>query len=315
MPDQDAAAEPQDGQANAVGRGRRQRRVREVDFARPTKFTQDQQRRIARGHDSFCRAVSTLLSAEVRTPVELEVVNVDQQTWSSAVSEIPQPSLLAVIGTSHGTRLLLSVEQWATVLMIERLLGGVTTAKTPTGELTDIEIALARRILGTIVGQLTRTWEELLSTTLELSGLETQQASVQLATSSEPTLAIAIEARIEGQTASLRLLLPYRAIETALEQLAGGQYGDHTEVEADAQAEESVRLALRSVEVELRAEIGSCELTVDEVLALAPGDVLRLGPASGGSALYADNVAIHRTKPGRSGTRRAVQILERIEGA
>lgn len=311
-PDQDAVAEPQEGQAN--GRGRRQRRVREVDFARPTKFTPDQQRRIARGHDSFCRAVSTLLSAEVRTPVELEVVNVDQQTWSSAVSEIPQPSLLAVIGTSHGTRLLLSVEQWSIVLMIERLLGGVTTAKTDAGELTDIEVALARRILGTVVGQLTRTWEELLSTTLELSGLETQQASVQLAPSSEPTLAIAIEARIEGQTTSLRLLLPYRAIETALEGLSGGQYGDHSIVEADAQAEESVRLALRSVEVELRAEIGSCELTVDEVLALAPGDLIRLGPASSGSALYADNVAIHRTKPGRSGNRRAVEILERIEG-
>src|SRR5262249_6078582 len=98
QPDQDAVAELREGQGS--GRGRRQRRVREVDFARPTKFTQDQQRRIARGHDSFCRAVSTLLSAEVRTAVELEVVNVDQQTWSSAVGEIPQPSLLAVIGTS-----------------------------------------------------------------------------------------------------------------------------------------------------------------------------------------------------------------------
>jgi flagellar motor switch protein FliM len=311
QPDQDAFPEAHEGQA--AGRGRRQRRVRDVDFARPTKFAQDQQRRIARGHDSFCRAVSTLLSAEVRTPVEIEVVNVDQQTWSSAVGDIPQPSLLAVIGTSHGTRLLLSVERWAVVLMIERLLGGVTSPQTESEELTDIELALARRILGTIVGQLTRTWEELLATTLELSGLETQQASVQLASSSEPTLSIAMEARIEDETCSLRLLLPYRAIETALEQLAATRY-DSSAVEADAQAEESVRLALRNVEVELRAEIGSCELTVEEVLALAPGDVLRLGPASGGNALYADNVAIHRTKPGRSGTRRAVEILERIEG-
>jgi flagellar motor switch protein FliM len=310
QPDQDAVADPREGQ----GRGRRQRRVREVDFARPTKFTPDQQRRIARGHDSFCRAVSTLLSAEVRTAVELEVVNVDQQTWSSAVGEIPQPSLLAVIGTSHGTRLLLSVERWAAVLMIERLLGGVVGAKSAASELTEIEVALARRILGTLVDQLTRTWEELLSTTLELSGLETQQAGVQLASSSEPTLVVAIEGRIEEETTSLRLLLPYRAIEPALEALGGGQYGDHGYAEVDVQAEESVRLALRTVEVELRAEIGSCELTVDEVLALAPGDVLRLGPASGGT-LYADNVAIHRTKPGRSGTRRAVEILERIEGA
>jgi flagellar motor switch protein FliM len=240
-------------------------------------------------------------------------VNVDQQTWSSAVSEIPQPSLLAVIGTSHGTQLLLSVERTAIALMIERLLGGVTAVKSTDTELTEIEVALARRIIRTIVGQLTRTWEELLSTTLELSGLETQQASVQLASASEPTLAIAIELRSEGLSTSLRLLLPYRAIETALGGLAGGQYGDHADVEVDPQAEESVRLAVRGVEVELRAEIGSCELTVDEVLALAPGDVLRLGPASAGSVLYADNVAIHRTKPGRSGNRRAVEILGQIE--
>src|SRR5262249_308344 len=189
LADQDAVGEPQEG--HATGHGRRQRRVREVDFARPTKFTPDQQRRIARGHDSFCRAISTLLSAEVRTPVEFEVVNVDQQTWSSAVSEIPQPSLLAVIGTSHGTQLLLSVERWSALLMIERRLGGVAGSKPAENELTDIEVALARRIVGTIVGQLTRTWEELLSTTLQLSGIETQQTGVQLASASEPTLVIA----------------------------------------------------------------------------------------------------------------------------
>ena len=310
-PDQDVLGEPQDGSAH----GRRPRRVREVDFARPTKFTPDQQRRIARGHDSFCRAISTLLSAEVRTPVEFEVVNVDQQTWSSAVSEIPQPSLLAVLGTSHQTQLLLSIERAPALVMIERLLGGVTASKQTETELTEIEIALARRILGTIVGQLTRTWEELLSTTLQLWGLETQQAGVQLASASEPTLVVAIETRLEGEPGSMRLLLPYRAMESVLDALAAGRYGDHGDVEADPQAEESVRLAVRGIEVELRAEIGSCELTVDEVLALVPGDVLRLGSASSGCALYADNVAIHRTKPGRSGTRRAVEILGQIEGA
>src|SRR5262249_57137472 len=124
----------------------------------------------ARGHDSFGRAFATLLCAHARTPVQFEVVNVDQQTWSSAVSEIPQPSLLAVIGTSHGTQLLLSVERWSALLMIERLLGGVAGSKpSEESELTEIEVALVRRILGTLVAQLTRTWEALLSTTLELS--------------------------------------------------------------------------------------------------------------------------------------------------
>lgn len=299
-----------DGQAPAPGR---QRRVREVDFARPTKFAQEQQRRIARGHEGFCRSVSTQLSAEIRTPVELEIVNVDQQVWSSALAEIPQMSLFAIVGTSHGTRILLSIEQWSVVLMIERLLGSVTTAALTDVRLTEIELALARRILDTLVTQLSRTWEELLSTSVELTALETQQTTVQLAPSSEPTLVITAEMKIEERPSTLKVLLPHRAIEIALAQLARSHYGESSDGETDASAEEALRLVLRGVEVEVRAQVGARELTVDEVLALAPGDIVRLGPSSAGGILYADAVPIHRTKPGRSGNRRAVEILERIE--
>jgi flagellar motor switch protein FliM len=49
------------------------------------------------------------------------------------------------------------------------------------------------------------------------------------------------------------------------------------------------------------------------VLALQPGDVLSLGaPADGGVTLFADKVPVHHAKPGRSGSRRAVQIVDRV---
>ena len=35
----------------------RPRRVRDIDFSRPSKFTQDQVRRYQRAHDAFCRTV------------------------------------------------------------------------------------------------------------------------------------------------------------------------------------------------------------------------------------------------------------------
>ena len=52
------------------------------------------------------------------------------------------------------------------------------------------------------------------------------------------------------------------------------------------------------------------------MLALQPGDVLRLdAPAEAGVTLFADKVPVHRAKPGRSGSRRAVQITDRVEEA
>jgi flagellar motor switch protein FliM len=197
--------------------------------------------------------------------------------------------------------------------MIERLLGSTIGAKALERELTEIELALARRIFNTVVAQLSRAWEELLQTSLGLVGVETQQSNIQLAPSSEPTLAITIELQLAGLSSTITLLFPHRSIEHHLELITTGQYGEYADALADEQAEQLVQQALRTVSVEVRAEIGSTELTIDEVLALAPGDTIKLGPASSGGTLYADSVPIHRTKAGLSGNRRAVEVLERIE--
>src|SRR4029079_2883318 len=49
---------------------RRSPRLRTMNFARPTKFTSDQERRLSRSLESFCRTASTRLSAELRLPTE-----------------------------------------------------------------------------------------------------------------------------------------------------------------------------------------------------------------------------------------------------
>jgi flagellar motor switch protein FliM len=294
-------------------RARRARRVREVDFSRPTKFSQDQQRRIGHGYEGFCRSVSTQLSAQLHTPVELELLSIDQQNWSAALGEIPKASLYAVVATDSGLNLLIGIERAALMRMIERLLGAVQSSPPLERDLTEIELALARRLLGTMIVQLSRAWEELMGSALTLLVFETQVANIQLVPSSEPTLAITSEIRIDENPSAFTLLVPHRSIEADLQKLTAGMYGESADVRADAQTGEAVSAALRSVTVELRAEVGSNELTIDEVLALRPGDLVRLGPCASGATLFAESVPIHRTRPGRSGTRRAVEILDRIE--
>jgi len=291
---------------------RRQKRVREVDFSRPTKFSQDQQRRLGHGYEGFCRTVSTQLSAQLHTEFELDLVSTDQQNWAAALGDVPKPSLYAVVATSAGLNLLVSIELGAMMRMGERLLGGSFSSPPLERDPTEIELTLARRLLTTMIGVLSRAWDELLGTTLSLLVLETQEANIQLVPSSEPTLAITSELRMDGHTSAFTLLVPHRSIEADLPKLTVAHYGDAPDELPDAQSGEATAAVLRGVTVEVRAEVGSSGLTIDEVLALQPGDLVRLGPCTTGGTLFAEAVPIHRTRPGRSGSRRAVEILDRI---
>jgi flagellar motor switch protein FliM len=142
--------------------------------------------------------------------------------------------------------------------------------------------------------------------------LESQIASIHLAPPSEPTLVLTIEVKLDRTSSTLSLVLPYRAIEKVLPQLSGSQYG---EAHVDPATAGAVRAGMAEVEVEMRAEIASTNIPIDEVLALRPGDVLRFRvPAADGVTLYAGQVPAHRARPGRNGNRRAIQIVERLGG-
>lgn len=291
---------------------RRPRRVHTIDFSRPTKFTQEQQRRIERAHETFCRTTATQLSAELRAPIELEVLNVVQQTWAGAVSDIP-PSLYGVVMLEPAqTMMLLSVELDGVHRLVTRLLGGSEPGQAPDRPPTEIELTVSRRVLETLVTGLAPIWVDLLGLQPSLAALETQPQSIQLAPPSEPSLSITLEMREPRSSSTIAIVVPHRAIGHVVERLSSShQWGDAHD--AEDQDEELLRASLATIDAEARVEVGAVELTIDEVLRLGEGDIVSLGiPASTGVTVYVDGVPVHHARPGRSGTRRAVQILDRL---
>ena len=81
---------------------RRQPRIRDIDFSRPTKFSQEHQRRIVRLHETFCRAIGTQLSAELRLPLEFQLISTTQMSWASATGELPAASLFGIMDVLPG---------------------------------------------------------------------------------------------------------------------------------------------------------------------------------------------------------------------
>jgi flagellar motor switch protein FliM len=287
---------------------RRSPRLRTVNFARPTKFTSDQERRLSRSLESFCRTASTRLSAELRVPIELEVIASTQLTWSAAQGQLPANSVCAVVEAQPiDTRLLLSAELPFVLCALEALLGAAPDHAPKERRLTEIDWALARRLFGTMLGQLSLIWKDAADVELSLASLEGSTENAHVAPFSEPTLSLTVEARIARTSSTLSLLIPYCAIAPVA--AAFSQRDGAGPVADDEETADALEAALRGVEITMRAEVADTHMSVDDVLALRPGDLISLnGLAAAGVTIFADQVPVHRARPGRSGSKRAVQI-------
>jgi flagellar motor switch protein FliM len=309
-------AAAREGRAPEVEPGRnrtRPHRVREVDFTRPTKFTQEQLRRIERAHEGFCRAMSLRLSTDLRLESELEVIDIGQLTFAGALERLPGKMLFAVAGTTQlQTQVLFAIELQAAMNFVERMLGGVGETHLAERELTEIEMAIARRLFDLVLTELSRTWDDLLGLTLELQRIETQAISLQVAPSTEPAVVITIE--VSALAATMTIVVPYRSIEAVVGRLPSSTAEGSMASDRDERTTEAVIAGLSRVDVEFRVEVASRELPLSAVLAIAPGDIVLLGgPASAGVQVSANDAPLHRARPGRRGRKRAVEIVERLE--
>lgn len=286
--------------------------VRRMSFTQPTKFTFDQQRRLRRTHETFCRRVATRLGGELRVAVDLEVIAMTQHTWSNAHAEIPGTSVCAVLEVGGpGTRLLLAGELGLAISLIELMLGGSVERAPRERRLSDIDWALTRRVFGELAEDLSTIWQDTAGVELSLAGFESQADAAELSLPSEPSLAITTEVRVARLSSTLTLLIPYRSIEPVADRLAG-THG--RESDAGLQARRRMSQALSDVEVQVRAEVASVELPLARVASLVPGDLVEFEDAAeDGVRLFAGGAPIGFAQPGQNQGRRAVQLV-RPEG-
>ena len=281
--------------------------VRKIDFSRPTLLSLPEQRHFERAHVTFCRDVSEHLSREFETGIELEVIGSAQLSWQGALEDTPKPSVLAVAECAPGEAMVMCVEQAMVLRMIDRLLGGSYGAPVAPRDLTALDAVVARDIFQGLLGALSLVWQELLGFNLTLLEFELANTSLEYLSPFEATLELTIEVRDPAGSSTMLLLVPHSVIKASGKNLdsAGGGEAEHA---PDAGEAHRLSRSVGSASVEVRAELGSAELTLGDVTELTPGQIVPLG-AAGLVHVTVDGHAIHAATPGLRGARRAVQIV------
>jgi flagellar motor switch protein FliM len=285
--------------------------IRTVDFSQPTKFTAELRRRIMRALGSFSEAFALRLSTELRAPVELAAADSHQLTWAAAKAPLPANTIAVALAVQPiGAQMLLCIEPPFVLQALECLLGGHPAQAAPERRFSEVDWALAKRLLQSMIAQLGPAWRDLGGLELSLGEVDLEGDAGVLVPIGEPTFAVTLESRIDDLPSGMSLLIPWSAIGPVAEEILGS--GPRLQ-DTDSREAHAVRRGLAAAHVCLRAEVGAREMPVERMLALTPGTLLGLHDrAAEGVRLFAEGVPIGRGRPGLRGPQRAVKLTEAI---
>jgi flagellar motor switch protein FliM len=284
--------------------------VRTLDFSQPTKFTTELRRRIAAGLGQSCETMSAALSAQLKSDVTVELGELDQSTWAAARAGLVTDAVAVGVQAEEAVRsMLLNVEQAVILQALECMLGGKAAQAPAERHLSEIDWALAKGVLDTVVGELASAWSELGGPGLRRGELDLEGDAGIAVAAGEPALTATFRTSVDGCDGAMWLLLPWSAVAPLAEGAdAGAEHG------VGGQAAAGLREGLAVAQVLLRAEVGSVQMPIEQMLAIEPGALVELHErAVSGVRLFAEEVSVGRGRPGRSGTRKAIKLEEADE--
>lgn len=291
----------------------RQRTIRKMDFARPSKFNKDQLRTLQMLHDAFCRRASTYLSGTIRSLVEINVVSSEQVPYGDYVATLPVPTFAAVLDVHPlETNAMAAIDLPLLFPMLDRMLGGPGAASERVRELTEIEQSLAESLMHRLLEELSESWNDLVPVEFRLRGIEMNAQFAQIVPAPEPSVLIVMEMSIGTANGKLSICVPYRSIERVVDQLSAHRY--FSSGGRDENAASQLTSSLQHVSMPVRAEIGPRRMAIDDVLAMKPGDIIPLGRrVADGVDVIVGTTRAYRATPGQGEGRVAIQIIERLD--
>jgi flagellar motor switch protein FliM len=246
------------------------------DFRRPDKFSKDQLRTLQMVHETFARLAGSGLSAYLRTPVNIDLISLEQVPYEEYLRSINQ-SVFAIHSVQPLTgQAVLEVEFGLVFTMVDRMLGGPGRAISRS-VLTDIERPLIQQIVDRMFSALKSAWEGIVLVNPALEGMETSAQFVQIAPPSDIVVTILFEVKVGSQRGAMSLCIPYLVLKPITTKLSAQKWFASGTRKVSAQAKRQLSQQVNHAQVECSVELGTAKLALNEFMRLRSGDVVRLG--------------------------------------
>ncbi|MDI4646212.1 MULTISPECIES: flagellar motor switch protein FliM [Cohnella] len=292
-----------------------QKKIRSYDFKRATRFSKDHIRSLTRIHENFARFLTTYFSAQLRTFVQINVVQVEQLPYDEFIRSIPKMTILNIfVAEPLEGRMVLEVHPNVAFAMLDRLLGGAGTAPSKIGSLTEIENIIMEKIFSRALETLQEAWRTVIDIEPRLEALETNPQFMQIVSPNETIALISLSTKIGDTTGMINLCIPHVVIEPIMSKLSVHHWFVS---QKKTRAPEEIKLLEERVtkaQLPISAVLGTSRISIHEFLNLGVGDVITLGKSvDSGLDIRVGDKLKYIGSPGTVRDKIAVQILEVID--
>ncbi|MBN2781693.1 MAG: flagellar motor switch protein FliM [Campylobacterales bacterium] len=291
-----------------------QRQVTLYDFKRPNRVSKEQLRAFRGVHDKMARSLASQISSIMRSIVEIQLHSVDQMTYGEFLMSLPNPTSFNVFSIKplEGSGVI-EINPSIAFPMLDRLLGGKGEPYDSGREFSDIELSLFETILRVMMGTLKEAWGPVMEVYPAIESKESSPNVVQIVAQNEIVVMVVMEIIIGHSSGMMNICYPVISLEPILPKLASRDLMLN-ETSSKKSRNTELQILLGGAKVTVEADIGSAELSLEDILGLKLGDVIRLSsPADDIVTVSVDSKERFRGKIGLRRFRKSIQITEIID--
>ena len=244
------------------------------DFRRPDRIAKSQLHAIHQLHDNFVRNLVSSLSAYLRSYLIINLVSVEQLSYSEFLECLPSPTCLASLGLKpYDGNAVLELNSSLIFPILEILLGGDGKLQfNAKREITEIEQVLLDGLLRLILRDLREAWTLVTPIDFSIENIETEPQFLQILAPSEAVVAVAIEIRIGDSIGMMNIAMPSIIIKM-MRQKFDQQWTLRKSVSTEHEQAHVLDL-LRTAELPSEVLLTGPQVRLRDLMKLEEGDVL-----------------------------------------
>lgn len=271
-------------------------------------------------HETFAVQAAPAMMAATNTAVEIQAVPPEIMNFSEIYASLSAPCAVVVVEVEGlGCTGLLSIEPNVLMHLVDLMMGGPGAAIDAVQMLegrsfTQTENHLIRTLTQHLSVALERAWSDITPVGLRATRAEVDPRHAAIFMPSDRMIEFRLNMAWDEVQGSVRLAFPMMALRPLEQRLA------RTAVSPPNQSDDlwrgSMREALEDVPVRLTGILGRTTLSIDEILKLEVGDLLRLDrPPNASLEMLVEGISRYEIEPGvKHGNIAAVMLGARAPG-
>ncbi|MGY1630981.1 flagellar motor switch protein FliM [Geodermatophilus sp. SYSU D01186] len=267
---------PAQGPLSVPGTRSRRGEPRTYDFRRPTKLSREHVRVLQIAQEAFARQATTVLTSMLRAGARMELIGIEQHSYDDYVATLPNPSFVATFTLEPlAGKGLLAYPLDIAMATVDHMLGGSGTSDQPDRPMTVMETTITNHLLNRLLQEWVAAFSHIASLQPELSEIEYNPQLAQAAAGSDTVMVATFTMAVGNRVGEATLVLPFSSFAPALNNAASPQLSESAQAKR-RRATEALTERLTQVPVEVGVRFTPLEVSSEDLLSLAVGDVLLL---------------------------------------